>query len=116
MPVRPGPISGAADQRLDRRVGKVEQRGPGPKWFETHGGGINRVGPAMDSHRHDKYLLASFFFRLVRRWQASSSGISGADEVISGNVRALSGHTARAYESLIWRVNQTLQLTTRNVR
>jgi len=52
-------------------------RGPGPKWFETHGGGINRVGPVTDSHRH-KYLLASFFFRLVRRWQASSSGISGA--------------------------------------
>jgi hypothetical protein len=53
-------------------------RGPGPKWFETHGGRINRVGPVTDSHRHDKYLLASFFFRLVRRWQASSSGISGA--------------------------------------
>jgi hypothetical protein len=53
-------------------------RGPGPKWFETYGGGIDRVGPVTDSHRRDKYLLASFFFRLVRRWQASSSGISGA--------------------------------------
>ena len=53
-------------------------RGPGPKWFETHGGEINRVGPVTDSHRHDKYLLASFFFQLVRRWQAGSPGISGA--------------------------------------
>jgi hypothetical protein len=49
-------------------------RGPGPKWFETHGGEINRVGPVTDSHRHDKYLLASF----LRRWQAGSPGISGA--------------------------------------
>jgi hypothetical protein len=53
-------------------------RGPGPKWFETHGGGINRVGPVTDSHRHDKHLLASFFFQLVRRWQAGPPGISGA--------------------------------------
>jgi hypothetical protein len=51
-------------------------RGPGPKWFETHGGGSNRVGSVTDSH--DKYLLASFFFQLVRRWQAGSPGISGA--------------------------------------
>jgi len=53
-------------------------RGPGPKWFETHGGGINRLGPVTDRHRHDKYLLASFFFQLVRRWQAGPRGISSA--------------------------------------
>ena len=53
-------------------------RGPGPKWFETHGGGTNRVGPVTDRHRHDKYLLASFFFQLVRRWQAGPPGISSA--------------------------------------
>jgi hypothetical protein len=30
-------------------------RGPGPKWFEKHGGGINWGGPVTDSHRHDKH-------------------------------------------------------------
>ncbi len=41
-------------------------RGPGPKWLEKHGGGINRVGPVMDDHRCDKHPLASFFFQLAR--------------------------------------------------
>jgi hypothetical protein len=44
-------------------------RGPGPKWLEKHGGGIDRVGPVMDDHRTDKRLLTSFFFQLARRWR-----------------------------------------------
>jgi hypothetical protein len=44
----------------------------------------------MDSHRHDKYLLASFFFPAY----ATLAGkfirhLGRADEVISGNVRLL---------------------------
>ena len=41
------------------RAERHYMRGPGPKWREKHGE-IDRVGPVTDSHRHDKYLLASF--------------------------------------------------------
>ena len=59
------------------RAERHYMRGPGPKWREKHGE-IDRVGPVTDSHCYDKYLLASFFFQLVRRWQAGSSGTSRA--------------------------------------
>jgi hypothetical protein len=44
-------------------------RGPGPKWLEKHGGGVDRVDAVMDDYRTDKRLLASFFFQLARRWR-----------------------------------------------
>jgi hypothetical protein len=44
-------------------------RGPGPKWLEKHGGGVNRVDAVMDDHRTDKRLLISFFFQLAQRWR-----------------------------------------------
>jgi hypothetical protein len=44
-------------------------RGPGPKWLEKHGGGMDQVGFVMDGHRTDKRLLTSFFFRLAQRWR-----------------------------------------------
>jgi len=44
-------------------------RGPGPKWLEKYGGGINRVGRVMEDHRRNKHLLAGFFFQLARRWR-----------------------------------------------
>ena len=45
-------------------------RGPGPKWLEKHGGGIDRIGPVMDEHHGDKHLLRGFFFQILRRWRA----------------------------------------------
>ena len=44
-------------------------RGPGPKWLEKHGGGIDRVDAVMDDHRGDKHLLTGFFLQLARRWR-----------------------------------------------
>ena len=44
-------------------------RGPGPKWLEKHGGGIDRIGPVMDDHRDYKRLLTNFCFQLARRWR-----------------------------------------------
>jgi hypothetical protein len=44
-------------------------RGPGPKWLEKHGGGIDLVDAVMDDHRNDKRLLTSLFFQLARRWR-----------------------------------------------
>ena len=45
-------------------------RGPGPKWLEKHGGGIDRIGPVMDDHRGDKHfthgLLLPAFARQAR--------------------------------------------------
>jgi len=37
-------------------------RGPGPKWFEKHGGGISRVGAAMDDHSRDKTSTSGLLF------------------------------------------------------
>ena len=45
-------------------------RGPGPKWLEKHGGGIDRIGLVMNDHRGDKHLLTGFFFELLRDWRA----------------------------------------------
>jgi hypothetical protein len=45
-------------------------RGPGPKWLEKHGGGVDRVDATVDDHRTDKRLLSGFFFQLTRRWRA----------------------------------------------
>jgi len=39
-------------------------RGPGPKWLEKHGGGVDRVDAVMNDCRPDKRLPASFFFQL----------------------------------------------------
>ena len=36
-------------------------RGPGPKWFEKHGGGADRIGPLMGDHHSDKHLLTGLF-------------------------------------------------------
>ena len=44
-------------------------RGPGPKWLEKHGGGVNRVDAVMDDHRTDKRLFTSLFFQLAQRWR-----------------------------------------------
>jgi hypothetical protein len=44
-------------------------RGPGPKWLEKHGGGVDRVDAVMGEHRTDKRLLTSFFFQLAQRWR-----------------------------------------------
>jgi len=41
-------------------------RGPGPKWLEKRGSGIDRVGTVIDHHHGDEHLLTSFFFRLLR--------------------------------------------------
>ena len=40
-------------------------RGPGPKWLEKHGGGIDRIGPVTDDHRGDKHSLTGFLFQLL---------------------------------------------------
>ena len=39
-------------------------RGPGPKWLEKHGGGVDRVDAVMDDRRPDKLPPTSFFFPL----------------------------------------------------
>ena len=39
-------------------------RGPGPKWLEKHGGGVDRVDAVVDDRRPDKRLPTSFFFQL----------------------------------------------------
>jgi hypothetical protein len=44
-------------------------RGPGPKWLEKYGGGVDRVDAVIDGHRTDKRLLTSFFLQLARRWR-----------------------------------------------
>jgi len=44
-------------------------RGPGPKWREKHGGGVDRVDAVMDDRRPHKRLPTSFFFQLARRWR-----------------------------------------------
>ena len=44
-------------------------RGPGPKWLEKHGVGVDRVDAVMNVHRTDKRLLTNFFFQLARRWR-----------------------------------------------
>ena len=41
-------------------------RGPGPKWLEKHGGGIDRIGPVTGDHRGDKHSLTGFLFQLLR--------------------------------------------------
>ena len=43
-------------------------RGPGPKWLEKHGDGIDRVDAVMGDHRTDKRLLTGFFVQLARSW------------------------------------------------
>jgi hypothetical protein len=47
-------------------------RGPGPKWLEKHGGGIDRINPVMDDRHGDKHLLTGFFFQLLRRRRAQA--------------------------------------------
>ena len=44
-------------------------RGPGPKWLEKYGGGVDRVDAVMDDQRTDRRLLTSFFFQLTRPWR-----------------------------------------------
>lgn len=44
-------------------------RGPGPKWLEKHGGGVDRFDAVMDDHRTDKRLFTSLFFQLAQRWR-----------------------------------------------
>jgi hypothetical protein len=44
-------------------------RGPGPKWLEKHGGGMDRVHAVVGDRRQDKRLPTSFFFQLARRWR-----------------------------------------------
>ena len=42
-------------------------RGPGPKWLEKHGAGIDRIGDVTDDHHGDKHsLIGFFFFQLLR--------------------------------------------------
>jgi hypothetical protein len=44
-------------------------RGPGPKWLEKHGGGIDQVDAISEGNRTDKRLLINFFFQLARSWR-----------------------------------------------
>jgi hypothetical protein len=45
-------------------------RGPGPKWLEKHGGGIDRIGRVTDDHHDDKHSLIGFFFQLCEAGDA----------------------------------------------
>jgi hypothetical protein len=38
-------------------------RGPGPKWLEKHGGGIDRLNPITDDHGRGNHPLAAFIVR-----------------------------------------------------
>jgi hypothetical protein len=38
-------------------------RGPGPKWLEKHGGGIDRLNPISDDHYCGNHPLAAFIVK-----------------------------------------------------
>ncbi len=47
-------------------------RGPGPKWFEKHGGGIDRIDLVKGDHRSGIHSLADLFVQLLQGRRASA--------------------------------------------
>ena len=43
-------------------------RGPGPKWFEKHGGEIERADTILHHDHTGKHLLTTLFVQLARTW------------------------------------------------
>jgi hypothetical protein len=41
-------------------------RGPGPKWLEKHGIGVDRVDAIMDDRRGHKHSATGFFLPFLR--------------------------------------------------